>query len=182
MIYPEAPRPANVITETLAFDVLVTTVNTNAEQRRLRQFKPKRLFVLQYQGLKRADISVLQGFFNKCKGLYSRFTFILPVAGDFEGEFVAKQVGSEVTFDLPSVNTTNLTIYVDGVETAVTISAGSGEDGRDQIVFASAPALDSVITADFSGNLVVYARFNKEFSKSINPVTYDAEIELMEVL
>lgn len=182
MIFPVSPAPSNVIVSTLSYDVLVTTTNTNKEQRRLRNLRPKRLFTLQYQGLTQVNISILEGFYNSCKGLYTSFIFILPVPGDYKGEFVAKQTGSEVNFDLPCVNTSNLKVYVDGIETSVTLNAGVGVDGRDRITFASAPAIDSLIVADFTGNLVVNARFNKEFSKSINPTWYDADIELVEVI
>jgi hypothetical protein len=58
---------------------------------------------------------------------------------------------SDKTFDLDhfGVVPDTLTVFVNDVETDVTLSAGTGTLGVDQIVFDDAPVQDAVITADY---------------------------------
>lgn len=61
--------------------------------------------------------------------------------------------GSEDEFDLPGVETASHAVYFDGVSQATgwSVSAGAGTDGRDLLVFTSAPTAGVRITVDFAG-------------------------------
>lgn len=71
-----------------------------------------------------------------------------------EVEDEAVGTGNDVldTFDLDHsmVIPSTLVVTVAGVETAVTLSVGTGIGGVDQIVFASPPAQDAAIVASYS--------------------------------
>lgn len=71
------------------------------------------------------------------------------------------------TYDLPSMATTNdasLIVYVNGVATAKTFISGGGAGGADRIAFAGYQATGALITADFKGQLRIYAVIPDKFS------------------
>lgn len=60
--------------------------------------------------------------------------------------FAVKGDGVTLTFDSPFAYSTAITTLINGVATANTLVSAAGADGRDRVTFASAPALNAVIT------------------------------------
>jgi hypothetical protein len=83
------------------------------------------------------------------------------VSAWFGGFNVGPGDGATKTFTLPAKQTSSQVIYVAGTPTAVTISAGAGPLGEDQITFASAPALHATISAFLVGRIRQSVRINQ---------------------
>lgn len=178
MIYPSLPAPVSAVAYTTSYDVLITSTGTNAEQRRLKQYRPKRAFDLQYAS---KDLAAIESFYHRAKGGFAGFLFRFPRIGSYAAEFVAKQTGTGTVFDLPCVSAENLKVYVNGVEAEVTIQQGAGTEGRDRIVFEAAPALGALITTDFTGFLTLNCRFEGEYSGSALPLSFSGSLRLVTV-
>ena len=102
-----------------------------------------------------------------------------------DGEKVGVGNGSQTTFDLPGVATTesSVVVYKDGVSSAFTWGSGGGEGGSDQVVMSVVPASGTVLTADFYGRLRITARFaqDKLGKELFEYLLYRGEIRLVEV-
>ncbi len=177
MIYPQTPAPINTITLSLGFDTVSTTLTDNVTQGRLRQFKPKRGFDLQY-GTR--DMEPIETFYKDTFGLDS-FTFVRPLKGLFKREFVAKVTSSATVFDLPCCQSTDIIVSVGGVTADVDIQAGAGRDGRDRAVFSSPVAVDSIIRIDFKGLLVCDCKFSGSMSSALLPLSYTGSVRLVTI-
>jgi uncharacterized protein (TIGR02217 family) len=110
----------------------------------------------------------------------------------YQDEFVGHGDGSLTRFEIPARNASNIVPYIDGVDVSSTnpiqlvpysglsgvtpvsgeVSAVSGEvvpadsgisgGARDSIIFSSPPAVGSVITVDFTGQLALTVRFTQD--------------------
>lgn len=97
-------------------------------------------------------------------------------------------VGDGVTdlFEIPGYDTESVTVYKDGVEVAgadLTLSAGTGENDRDQVHFdVAAPAAGVIITADFTGQRMIECLLGDELNViERGPGTFAVSMSLDEV-
>lgn len=160
--------------------------NYREEVRRSLHAFPMRRVGIKASNMFRDEVKVLWDFYTARRGAYEAFHFFLPTLDYWTGEFVAVQtIPGTTTFDLPgmSVDEPTLIVYDDGVITAITFSGGTGENGADQVIFAPAPVLGSIITADIYGQLRMKMRFkdDKLTKGMIELLLYQYKLELMEV-
>lgn len=174
MIYPQTPAPINTITLSLGFDTVSTTLTDNVAQGRLRQFKPKRGFDIQYAT---KDIEPIETFYKDTFGLHS-FTFIRPHKSIFKREFVSKVTSPSTVFDLPCCQATEIVVTVGGIVLDFGILPGAGRDGRDRAVFTAPVAVDSIVRVDFKGLLVCDCKFIGDMSSALLPLSYTASVRL----
>jgi len=82
-------------------------------------------------------------------GLRERYTNGEVVSAE---EVSASANGTDLVFDLANsgVDRDTLVGYVDGIETACQLLAGTGTNGVDQILFAVAPAGATAVSADYT--------------------------------
>jgi hypothetical protein len=79
----------------------------------------------------------------------------LPWSETYYRRYIGVGDGVEITWDLPTASTTARTIRVAGSTTPTMISAGTGDNDRDQITFGAAPAAGSLIEGDLTGELII---------------------------
>lgn len=143
--------------------------------------RPLRRFVVETNALTRTQREALEGFFHVHQGdsifnftghHYGTITTAIPVGiGD----------GSTVDFFLPAKNITpaSVTVYVDDVETGVTVTEASG-----LITFAGAPGDGTAITATYSNIFRVFCENSNELLAELPLQTverYGVRLRLREV-
>jgi len=138
------------------------------EQRKQKWLYPKRTVPLTYRRKSKADARTLWQFYLSRKGAYEAFNFFLNQANTYQGEYVGTGDGSTTVFNLPAKNSSDYTVYKNGVAqegggTDYTFAAGAGTDGADKITFVAAPASGDRITYDFTGNLKIRCRFAEDY-------------------
>lgn len=125
----------------------------------LSPFGPTFQVKLKLNRQKRVELGTLLRFYYQTRGGFQRFAFFDadPNYDNFWGDlYLGRGDGTTTTFDLRGKNTLNNIVTVDGVATAGTIFHGTGENGVDQIQFASPPAYYSLIKhAEFTGTLYI---------------------------
>lgn len=111
-------------------------------------------------GLQQNNISV-----DTTYQLYE-YTFTAnTTASDASLRFLLGNSNISVTVDKVSLRRNDMQpteVYVNGVETYVTLVAGTGDAGVDKIQFLTAPANGAIITADFAGQLRYRTRFTDD--------------------
>jgi len=137
------------------------------EKRRQKKLFPTRDFSIGYEWISKEEARTLWEFYKARAGAYEAFNFFHPWSDTYDGEYVGTGDGSTTVFNLPAENSSDYTVYVDGVEQTgggddYTFSAGGGTDGADKITFTSAPAAGKRITYDFTGNLKIRGRFMED--------------------
>ena len=108
------------------------------------------------------DAATISNFFEARTGPWAGFDFIDFHSRAWVGVYVTTTTGATVTeFDLPIFggSYSGTTLYTKGVEEAkpwigISFSAGTGTNGRDQIVYGGPPAADKVLTVSFTGQRV----------------------------
>ena len=149
---------------------LVSEFETGKEQRRQAWAFPRRTIKLSFDPLLAADVDTIYNFLLARKGSFEPFYYFWPwknpgnVWQSYTGEYIGRGTGALTTFNLPARNVTqgSLVVYVDGVQTAVTFSSGTGANNVDQIVFAVAPANGATITANLTGQLRLRMRLKTD--------------------
>lgn len=117
------------------------------------------------------------------RGQFGTFTFFFyhPLCSTekWYRKYIGVGDGSTTSFDLPGKSLSNLSVTGGG---AYDHYEGTGEDGRDTIVYSSAPAEDTVIYADFTGTLGLFMRFaSDEITESImEGLKRSYQVELIE--
>jgi len=139
------------------------------EKRRRKRLYPLRSFNLKYKGISVADAETLYEFYMARYGAYEAFTFFCPFSRTYAGEYVGTTNGAETVWWLPSKAATGRTLYLfDPISSSMlaleettdwTFASEAGGAGRDRCTFATAPNDGLRIIFDFTGRLVVNARF-----------------------
>jgi len=185
-IFPVAATPdwpEDLVSE---FRTQITPFDSGKEQRRRRWAFPKRGLPLKYASFDQAAYEALWRFYDQMGGDYQSFYFVFPQANFWPRELIAITTGGIDTFDLRSLATeqASVVVYLDGVQTNVTFLAEGGQAGSDRIRFGLAPAVGTVITADFRGKLRLTARFNMPNGLSRSQFFYrfySGQISLLQV-
>lgn len=191
LIFPSTTDPGYPLEISNNWKTLKTSVGEGREQRRKRWSAPQRSLTLKYQGLTQTRIDELYNFFMARKGSYDPFYFFSPLknlGGSFPSyvkEYVGLGDGTTTIFELPSKSTTpgTLIIYNNGIVASATFLSGGGDAGVDRIQFSVAPVAGNIITADFTGQWRLRARFtNDSFSKELfTAALFNSGIEIREV-
>jgi hypothetical protein len=82
-----------------------------------------------------------------------------------QAPLVTRITCNSVTFDLPSLGTTNdatCVVYLDGAMAIKTFVSGGGGGGSDRVTFGSFPGQGVLITADFIGKLRIKGFFSND--------------------
>ena len=107
---------------------------------------------LSYKSLTSANERLLIEFFETHYGDYSSFTFFDIVSRVYTGVSLGTGNGSTTVFTMDARDATDLTVNIDGSPTsAYTQGDRTGANGQDQITFNSAPANNTVLTIDYTG-------------------------------
>jgi hypothetical protein len=105
-------------------------------------------------------------FFEAHSGKHLPFDFRDFLQRAWVNVFVAVGNNSATTFDLPgyAIVEASLITYVNGVEdeTPPTFSAGTGENGRDQIIYQGPISPLHTVTASFTGQRVFITKFTHD--------------------
>ena len=167
------------------FRTIVTPFRSGTEQRASLDRFPKRTARLLYEDLTSSEIDTLYNFYRARRGKWESFYYFDILSHSYTDEYVARGDGADLTFEMPSVSTVggSLQVYVDSVLTAVTLNAGTGPNGEDQIVFTGAPASGALITANLTGKLKIKCRFleDKMSRDRFTTVLFKSGLDLYEV-
>lgn len=163
--YPmSSPAPEYPVRIAPVYRTLVSEMDAGTEQRRSKWLFPRYDVFVGYNVLTATEMDTLWAFFVARKGRYGSFYVVDPEQMDHAGLYVGTGDASQVTWDLPGVDTGTVKIYLDGtlktVTTHYTLSEGGGEASADRVTFVSAPAAGAVITCDFTGFLRCHVRFD----------------------
>ena len=156
----------NPLEVTLLFKTLKSNFEGMGEELRRRKWLyVKRQIKLSYKYLTRANARELWDFYNDMYGSYTAFLFLLDYTDTYVKEYFGTGDGSTTTFSLPGKYISSYTIYHDGtpyIGDDFTFNTDSGEEGTDQVVFDTAPALGSKLTISFAGFLAIRSRFMED--------------------
>lgn len=154
------------------FQTLRSNTEKGVPYRRQKWTYPQRYVRLGLKYLLGTDVDTAWDFFLARKGSFEKFTWFLPVSDTYTKENVGQGDGSSTTFDIMGKDISSYTVYVDGATQTegggadYTIGDGTGTDGRDQIIFNSAPSNGGRIEITYTGTLGLYYTFEKDdFSK-----------------
>ena len=146
-IYPSAPLIIRPIAIEAEYKTLVTDFETGKEQRRQIWTFPLRNITLNYRR-RQTDIETLWHFYNARKGRADAFWFVMPYAENHKNEYVTKGDGAATIFDLPSLNTANLIVYINSIVTLATLLSGGGQASADRIQFNATGSITSSSVAN----------------------------------
>jgi hypothetical protein len=165
-LYPATPVPQYPHEISEVWKTTITAFDGTNEQRRQKQLFPKYDMNIVYNTLTTAEFELIWDFYRARRGAYDAFYVYLRDVDDFDGLGVGVGDGAEDTFDLPGKSTSSQKIYLNGVEQTVTthysISAGTGNEAADQVVFVTAPGANVLITCDFAGYFRNRCRFAED--------------------
>lgn len=161
--YPASPKPQLPLNLSVRFNTITSSFDSGKEQRRRKELYAKYDLDLTYNALSAADFATLWNFYNARGGSYEAFYFYTLVSTEaWTGLFVGTGDGSTVTFDIPGKSTSSQAIYVNGVvvaEADYTMVVGGGTESSDRVTFDTAPALNDIITCNFTGYMRIRCRF-----------------------
>ncbi len=162
----------NPIVEAINFKNLGVSFGKEAQERKKRQWDyPKRDISLKYTWISLADALTLWNFYIARGGSWETFKYFHSAINTYDKEFVTTCNGWQAVFDLPSVNSTDYTLYLDGnplTEGAFfgdqdyRFGAFQGDNGEDAVGLTVIPEVGSLLTWDFTGNLVQRCRFEDD--------------------
>lgn len=142
------------------------------ESRKQKRLYPRRNFTLRYQNINETYIRTLWEFYIARKGRFGQFRFFDQLITSYTGEYVATSDGSTSVWNLPSYQAQSRTLKYDGVSKTEgvdwTFTAMGGGDGEDKASLIIVPDSGTKIVFDFTGQLVVTARFAEDI------MSYDA--------
>ena len=171
-------------TETVSihFETLVSESEKGAEQRRALWENPIRAFSISWDTLLSTQITTLIDFYEARQGRFAKFKFKSQVekTKTLESVGTGDNTTTLFTLDKKYVDSSNMTIYIDTVETSAYIVVDNENYG--QITFSSAPLSGEVITATYDYYWPV--RFNQDTlqpTNSYGAVVFRLAIELIEV-
>jgi hypothetical protein len=162
--FPSTPAPTYSYILEPEWKTLITPFDSGKEQRRQKWVYSKYNARLSYYGLNSTDCETVWKFYQARKGSYEAFHFFDPVdASSHIGLYVGVGDSSAVNYDIPGKETSNRTIYINGVATtSVSFTTAAGTDGSDQMTFVSAPTSTQTITCSFQGKLRIRCRFEDD--------------------
>lgn len=168
-VYPTTPVPSWPYDIKVRWNTTISSFDSGKEQRRQKNLYPKYDVSLTYPVLSVANMQILWSFYQSKKGTYEPFYFYSLESTLWEGCYIGIGDGTTTTFDLPGKSTTGVVIYQDGVELRpeeYTLYIGGGAASADRVTFATAPAVNDLLTCDFTGYLRIRCRFQEELSRS----------------
>lgn len=195
-VYPTYPVPSWPYDIKVRWNTTISNFDGGKEQRRQKNLYPKYDVSLTYPVLSVANMQILWSFYQSKKGTYEPFYFYSLESTLWEGCYIGIGDGTTTTFDLPGKSTTGVVIYQDGVELRsagtsdillenddsleaedddtiiregpeeYTLYIGDGAASADRVTFATAPAVNDLLTCDFTGYLRIRCRFQEELSRS----------------
>lgn len=158
----------------IGFKTLTQEFESGILTRKQKRTYPRRNFNINYKSLTSASVSdliTLYQFFIARAGMLEDFViFDKHTNYEYVKEYVGTGDGSTVEFNLPSLNASSYTLYVDDVAQVEGDSSAAdwdfgqadGDDGEDTATFATAPADGERITFSFTGRLKVRAIFGAD--------------------
>lgn len=162
--FPETPVPTWSYLVEPEWRTLITPFDSGKEQRRQKWEYSKYNVVLSYYGQPSSASETIWKFFQARKGAYEAFHFFDPLdPSSHVNLYVGTGDSTTVAFSLPGKQTSNHTIYVNGVATTdYSVSTAAGEDGSDRITLGSAPSSSEDVTCSFLGKLRIRCRFEED--------------------
>lgn len=146
--------------------VLSTTFENGVETRRLLWDTVRRNVTINYSVMEFIKANQLRRFFEAQKGTFESFSFFFPQTEDYVGELVGVEPETPLTaFRLPSLTATSFTLYrngaslVEGGGNDWLFTTGTPPDIADLATLLITPAGGDIYTFDFTGRLVIKARF-----------------------
>lgn len=161
-LFPTTIKPCYPVRRSPEWNTIITPMRSGKENRSQVVVFPKYKIVLKFDSLNETDANSIINFFNNtARGALNAFRFKWPAGRAYVKEYVGRGDAATTTFNLPCIGGSSgtTTVYVNGVETSVTFSSGTGADGLDQIIFNPAPAAGATITASFTGYWTPQVRF-----------------------
>lgn len=157
----------NPIVERVNLKNIGVSFGKEAQERKKRQWDyPKRDIALKYTWISLADALTLWNFYIARGGSWEAFKYFHSIINTYDKEFVTICNGWEYVFDLPAVNSTDYTLYLNNIPLSspaeYTFGAGAGANGEDAVGFVVTPEVGSVVTWSFTGNLVQRCRFDDD--------------------
>ena len=158
----------------IQFRTLIQEFESGIITRKQKRTYPLRSFSINYKHIDYTEIQTLYQFFIARAGSYEDFVFFDPNSNHvYVKEYVCTGDGSTTEFNLPSLNATNYTLYIDdvaqdeGIESGSsgvdwTFHAANGDDGEDTCKLATAAANGERITFSFTGRLKVRCIFTND--------------------
>ena len=163
--YPTTPRPQYPYDLTVNWKTITSAFDSGKEQRRQKQTYAKYDVSLTYNQVSASDFQTLWNFYVARKGSYEAFYFYTLATSDWDGLFIGTGNAATVTFDLPGKSTSAVTIYADGAAMTAadyTLVTGGGTESSDRVTFDTAPALNTILTCDFTGYMRIRCRFEED--------------------
>lgn len=163
--YPASPVPKYPVDLTAVWKTVISAFDAANEQRRQKQTYAKYDVSLVYDRLSDANIAILWNFYMARKGAYEAFYFYTLESADWGGLYIGVGDAAEVTFDIPGKTTSSQAIYVNGALVDpgdYTMVVGGGTENSDRVTFDTAPALNAIITCDFTGYMRIRCRFEED--------------------
>lgn len=167
-VYPldSAVKTGSPHSEKLQMKTLIGDAGLEStEYRKRKRIFPRRQLKLVYPLITKVHARSLWAFYILRGGSYEAFTYFYPRSELYVKEYVGLGDGSTVSFDTPSLDGTDVVVYVDNsLESGAnyTFTQEAGTDGGDDLTFNSAPSNGEVITLSFSGYLRMRARFAED--------------------
>jgi hypothetical protein len=191
MAYPTSPKPNYSYILTPVWNTAVTKFDTGKEQMRQKWAFAKYNVQMTYNVLSATNMQILYNHFMSTRGTMSAFNFYTLDTGTWGVNSPYLYVGygdaSSTIFDLPGKNTSSQSVYLNGASqgTGWSISAGTGVDSADRIIFSTAPPAGQIIAAGFSGYMRIRCRYaadngfvREAFSASLTTVWYKITVNL----
>lgn len=162
--FPTTPVPQFPYDLVANWKTIISAFDSGKEQRRKKQLYAKYDVSLTYNVMTAANMALLWAFYQARNGSYEAFYFYTLESEAWTGLFVGIGDAATVTFDIPGKTTSAQVIYINGVvqTTGHTHVTGGGTESSDRITFDSAPALNAIITCDFTGYMRIRCRFDED--------------------
>lgn len=191
-VYPDSPLPSEGYSSTDEFATVIAGpyMSGRSVAGKGREYPPFRAR-LAYPRMPLADIQPLYTLFNSVRGRFGTFTFFdftghdtNPVGAAWVKLYVGVGDGVTAAFYLPMKSATSRTVSINGSPTsAYTFYSGTGVDGRDRIVFSTAPLNGHLIELSATGRRAVMARFAEDTLQITRYAAglVEAAVEIVEV-
>ena len=154
------------VTKSIEFLTLVHEFESGVITRKQKRTYPLRSFSLTYPKIKVADAQTLYQFFIARAGGFEDFVFFDRNATNaYVKEYVGTGNGVDTVWNLPSLNASSYTLYIDDVAKTAgvdwTFGQAGGSDGEDKMTYGSAVTNGARITFSFTGRLKVRCIFKE---------------------
>jgi hypothetical protein len=181
-VYPTYPVPSWPYDIKVRWNTTISSFDGGKEQRRQKNLYPKYDVSLTYPVLSVANMQILWSFYQSKKGTYEPFYFYSLESTLWEGCYIgigdgtiyqdgvelrAGAIGVELENEDVLVAENNNSMILEGlVAEDYTLYIGGGAASADRVTFNTAPAVNDLITCDFTGYLRIRCRFQEELSRS----------------